>query len=361
VYARCVSVSIEIGRHRIGDGHPCFIIAEVGVNHNGDLRLAHELIDVAAAAGADAVKFQSFTPTLLAAEGAPLAAYQESGDIATSQLDMLADLALGESAHFELKAHADAAGITFLSSAFDEASVALLERLGVAAFKIPSGEVTNNGLLRRVADTGKPILMSTGMCTFEDVDSAVADLGPAIDRLALLHCVSSYPADPRDCNLLVMDVMKSRYQRPVGWSDHTEGTAVAIAAAALGAAVIEKHITLSRSLPGPDQAASIEPPELRAMTIAIRSVEAALGMAEKRPSDAELATAAVARKSLHWRRPLAPGDEVRPGDLIALRPGTGIAPGRLVELVGRRVRVRTIAGSLARPEDLAPGPLEVNS
>ena len=334
------------------------MIAEVGVNHNGQPRLAHELVDIAAASGADAVKFQSFTPALLASKGAPRAEYQRSGEADDSQLEMLTRLALDEATHVELKAHADDAGITFLSSAFDEESVAMLDRLGIPAFKVPSGEVTNHGLLRRLAETGKPILMSTGMCTFEDIDAAVTQLAAVRDRLALFHCVSSYPAEPRDCNLRVMDAMRSRYAVPIGWSDHTEGIAISTAAVALGANMIEKHITLSRDLPGPDHAASIEPPELRAMISAIRSVEAALGEPTKRPAQAELETAAVARKSLHWRRSLAPGERIVSGDLIALRPGTGIPPDRLQDLVGRIVRVATIEGTLARMEEIAPGEAE---
>ena len=271
---------------------------------------------------------------------------------------MLARLALDEPAYAELKAHADAAGVTFLSSAFDEQAVDLLQRLGVPAFKIPSGEVTNHGLLRRVAATGAPILMSTGMCTLDEVDAAVSQLGPARDRLALLHCVSSYPADPRDCNLRAIEMMRSRFDRPIGWSDHTEGTAVAVAAVALGADLIEKHVTLSRDLPGPDHAASLEPAEMRAMIDAIRTVEAALGQPEKRPSDAEQAMAAVARKSLHWSRALDPGQPVQPDDLVALRPGTGIPPGRIDEIVGARVRVGTVAGSIVRPGDVEAKPVK---
>lgn len=358
MYPPCVSSSIEIGRHRIGRGHPCFVIAEVGVNHNGDVRLAHKLIDLAVAAGADAVKFQTFTPELLAAEDAPQADYQKLGDRARSQVEMLTRLALDEPAHAELKSHADSVGITFLSSPFDERAVALLERLGVPAFKIPSGEVTNHQLLRRVAETGAPILMSTGMCTFDEIDEAVALLGPARDRLALLHCVSSYPADPRDCNLRAIELMRSRYDVPVGWSDHTEGIAIASAAVAVGADLVEKHVTLSRDLPGPDHTASIEPTELRAMVAAIRAVEAALGESHKKPSEAERAIAAVARRSLHWRTRLPPGQSVGPEDLVALRPGTGIPPFRMDELVGRRVRVTTVAGSLARLEDVVSGPDE---
>ena len=357
-YPRLVSGSIAVGRYRIGRGHPCFIIAEVGVNHNGDVGLAHELIDVAATAGADAVKFQTFTPELLAAKGAPLAEYQKAGDLERTQFDMLARLALDEPEFVELKSHADTAGIMFLSSPFDERAVALLVRLGVPAIKMPSGEVTNHGLLRRVADTGLPILMSTGMCTFGEIDEAVAVLGPARDRLALLHCVSSYPTAPEDCNLRAIELMRSRYQRPVGWSDHTEGIAIASASVAVGADIVEKHFTLSRDLPGPDHRASVEPAELTAMVAAIRVIEAALGEPRKGPSDSERTMADVARKSLHWRRALAPGEIVGPDDVIALRPGTGIPPSRIDDLLGHRVLAATIAGSLARLEDVAPGPAE---
>jgi N,N'-diacetyllegionaminate synthase len=348
-----VSATIEIGRRRIGRGHPCFVIAEVGVNHNGDLRLAHELIDLAAGAGADAVKFQTFTPDLLAAEDAPQAEYQKVHAPAESQLEMLTRLALDEPAHAELKSHADAVGITFLSSPFDEPAVALLERVGVPAYKIPSGEVTNHRLLRRVAETGAPILMSTGMCTLDEVEEAVAVLGPAEDRLALLHCVSSYPADPRDCNLRAIELMRSRFNRPVGWSDHTEGIAIASAAVAVGADIVEKHVTLDRTLPGPDHAASVEPSELRAMIAAIRTVEAALGAPRKGPSEAERAIAAVVRKSLHWQRRLAPGEPVGLDDMIALRPGTGIPPSRMSQLIGRPVQVATKVGSPVRLEEFA--------
>jgi sialic acid synthase SpsE len=264
---------------------------------------------------------------------------------------MLEALALDESAHVELKAHADSSAITFMSSPFDEEAVDLLERVGVPAIKVPSGELTNFQLLRRIADSGLPIVMSTGMSTLDEVDDAVGQLSSARHRLALLHCVSSYPADPKDCNLLAIELMRTRYGVPIGWSDHTEGIAIASAAVAVGADIVEKHVTMSRNLPGPDQSSSIEPEELRAMVTAIRSVQAALGAAEKRPSSAERAIAGVARKSLHWRRALVPGERVAPKDLLALRPGTGIPPGKIGELVGRQVRVKTIVGSLARFDD----------
>jgi N-acetylneuraminate synthase/N,N'-diacetyllegionaminate synthase len=243
-----------------------------------------------------------------------------------------------------------------MASPFDEPAVEMLAGLGVPVIKVPSGEVTNPALLARVAATGLPILMSTGMCTLDEVDAGVASLGDARDRLALLHCVSSYPAAPDDCNLLAMDVMRSRFHVPVGWSDHTDGITVALAAVALGANIVEKHLTLDRSDQGPDHAASIEPDGFRAMVEGIRTVEAARGEAQKTPTRSELEIAAVARRSLHWRRGMDPAETVGPDDIVALRPGTGLPPSELDELVGRRTRVATIEGTMVTHAQLeAPG------
>jgi N-acetylneuraminate synthase/N,N'-diacetyllegionaminate synthase len=349
VYAGAVSGSFAIGDISVGPRHPCFVIAEVGVNHMGDLAVAHKLIDAAVASGANAVKFQTFVPELLAARGAPKAEYQSIGDRSDDQLAMLERLALGPEAHAELQLHAADVGVLFLSSPFDEPSVDLLDRLGVLAFKIPSGEVTNHRLLRRVAACRRPILMSTGMCTLDEVAAAVATLGSA--PLALLHCVSSYPAEPQDCNLRAIDSLRARFGVPVGWSDHTQGIAVAIAAVARGADLIEKHVTLRRDLPGPDHAASLEPSELRTLVDSVRAVDVALGDGDKRPTAAERKIAAVARKSLHWRSDLVAGHTVGDSDLGALRPGTGISPARVGEMVGRRLRCAVAAGALVREDD----------
>lgn len=344
--------AIHIGDRPLGEGAPCFVIAEIGVNHNGDPELAHELIDACADAQADAVKFQTFVPEALAAAGAPKADYQKPGTAGESQLAMLRRLALPRSAYRELLEHARERNVVFLSSPFDEASVDLLAELGVPAIKIPSGEVTNHPLLRRIAATGKPLLMSTGMCTMDEVDDAVALLrGSTAGALALLHCVSSYPTEPRDCNLRAMDTLRERFGVPVGWSDHTLGSTVAIAAVALGADVVEKHVTLSRELPGPDHRASIEPGELGALMRAVRDAQSALGRADKGPVQAEAEVAAVARKSLHWKHALPAGHLVADADLVALRPGHGIAPSRLDSLVGRRLRLAVEQGSIARPEE----------
>jgi N-acetylneuraminate synthase/N,N'-diacetyllegionaminate synthase len=347
-----VSASIEIGRHRIGPGHPCFVIAEVGVNHNGDVGLARELIDAAADAGAEAVKFQTFTPELLAATDAPKAQYP-SRDGAPSQRDMLERLRLGPREHADLKSHAEARGLVFLSSPFDDSALQLLVELGVAGIKIGSGELTNHPLLAAAAATGLPIVLSTGMASINEVEAAVEALGTAASRTALLHCVSSYPAAPEDCNLRAMNVLRERFGTPVGWSDHTEGIAVAEAAVALGADIVEKHITLDRSMTGPDHAASIEPREFAELVRGVRTIERALGEPVKRPAESEREIAAVARKSLHWRRAILPGTSIDSDDLIALRPGTGIPPSKADQIVGQTVVNATVAGTMVKPEDLA--------
>lgn len=354
MYARFVASVIEVGSRAVGPGHPCLVIAEIGVNHNGDLRLAHQLIDAAAAAHADAVKFQTFTADLLASKSAPQAEYQRAAGLGTTQGEMLASLALDEASHVELRNHAVTSGLLFISSPFDEEALNLITRVGVGAVKVPSGELTNHRLLRRIAATNLPVLMSTGMSTLDEVDAAVAQFADVPEHLALLHCVSAYPTDPKDCNLLAIGMMAERYGRPVGWSDHTQGVFVAVAAVALGACIVEKHITLDRSLPGPDHRASIEPAAFAEMIAGIREAEEARGEAKKSPAPHEGEIAAVARKSLHWKRSLTPGDVISGDDVIALRPGTGVPPSQLDSLLGRRVRVRTEAGTLLRIDEVEP-------
>jgi N-acetylneuraminate synthase/N,N'-diacetyllegionaminate synthase len=332
------------------------VIAEIGVNHNGDVRLAHRLIDVAAEIRTDAVKFQTFTPELLAAPTAPKAAYQLERDAASTQWEMLRRLALDESAHVELKDHAEARDLIFLSSVFDPPAVELLERLDVAAIKIPSGEVTNVDLLRDVAATGRPVLMSTGMATLDEIDVAMEPFIVSGSGVVLLHCVSGYPAPPSEANLRAMATLRDRFDVPVGWSDHTPGITISGAAVALGASVVEKHLTLDRAMSGPDHAASLEPDEFQRMVIAIREIESALGNGTKAPSAAEAEVARVARKSLHWRRGLAAGQKITADDLIALRPGTGLPPTQLERVVGRSVRTSTKPGTLVTVEQLGPAP-----
>ena len=345
--------AVHVGAKTIGPQAPCFVIAEAGVNHNGDTALAHRLVDAAAETGADAVKFQTFRPESLAAAGAPLAEYQERAVKADDQQKMLAKLALSESAHRELKTHAEERGLVFLSSPFDEASADFLDALGVAAFKIPSGEVTNHPFLAHVARKGRPMLVSTGMCDLPEVGAAVDAIREAGDPpLALFHCVSSYPAAAADANLRAMETLSRAFGVPVGWSDHTEGPEATLAAVARGARMVERHLTLDRSLPGPDHRASLEPDDFARMTRSIRVVEEALGTGEKTPRPSEREIAAVARKSLHWRVALTAGARVEPEHVVALRPGTGVPPSEQAALVGARLRRDVRAGAMVERDDV---------
>jgi N-acetylneuraminate synthase/N,N'-diacetyllegionaminate synthase len=342
------SRSFPVGRRAVGEGQPCFVIAEAGVNHNGDVALAHRLVDIASEAGADAVKFQTFDPERLVSPAALKAAYQVANTgSAESQLEMLRNLVLPAEALAPLAAHAQERGLLFLSTPFDESSADLLEGLGMAAFKVPSGEITNHSFLAHVASKGKPVLMSTGMSTLAEVAEAVQVIRESADPpFGLLHCVTSYPAAPADCNLRAMAAMRAAFGVPVGWSDHTEGIQISLAAVAAGAAVLEKHFTLDRNMPGPDQRASLEPGELSAMVRSIREIEAAMGDGVKRPTTSELANVAAARRSLHASRTLPAGHVLDEADLIALRPGTGMSPALRSRLVGRRLRVGVERGEM---------------
>ena len=315
-----------------------FVIAEAGVNHNGDMALARALVEVAAAAGADAVKFQTFVADRLVTRGAATAEYQQralGGE--TSQYDMLARLELSEADHRMLAARCAAGGIEFMSTPFDPESARFLARLGVRRIKISSGDLTNLPMLEMVGGLGLPVILSTGMADLDEVSDAVRTLrGAGVRDLALLQCVSNYPADPALTNLRVMDTFARTFGTPVGLSDHSTGIAIAIAAAARGAAYIEKHFTLDRALPGPDHQASLLPDELRALVTAVRQVESALGDGIKRPAPSELPVRAVARKSLVAARDLAAGTLLAGPDLVILRPGTGLSPAALPRVLGRR-------------------------
>lgn len=347
---------VSIGSREIGGPMP-LVIAEAGVNHNGRVELAHQLVDAAADAGADVVKFQTFDPVALAAADAPTAAYQRSAGEMDDQRTMLDRLALPPDAWAGLQAHARERGVVFLSTPFDDASADLLDALDVPAFKVGSGELTNTPFLERLARRGRPLLISTGMAEMVEVAAAVdavaAAGGPPI---ALLHCVSSYPARPEDANLRAIETMRRAFGVPVGWSDHTLGIELALAATAVGAALLEKHLTLDRTLPGPDHPASLEPGEFRAMVAGVRATASALGSGVKVPVDAERGVAAVARRSLHWRRALETGTRIDAEDLIALRPASGLAPGRWRELEGRRTARAVAPGSLVVAEDLEAAP-----
>lgn len=346
---------LDIGGRLVGPGHPCLVIAEAGVNHNGSLEMALQLVEAAARAGAEAVKFQTFRARELATADAPKAQYQLARtDSGESQLAMLTRLELSPDSHLALLARCRELGLMFLSTPFDAQSVDLLDDLGLPAFKVPSGEITNLPLLEHIAAKGRPVILSTGMSSLEEVGRAVAVLRQGgAGGVALLHCVSNYPARAEDVNLRAMATMAQALSLPVGYSDHTLGIEVALAAVALGACIIEKHFTLDRRLPGPDQAASAPPEELAALVRGTRIVEAALGHGRKEPAASEADTRRVARRSLVAARDIPAGAALIP-DMVALRrPGSGLAPERLGEVLGRRARAAIPAGSLLSLEMLA--------
>jgi N,N'-diacetyllegionaminate synthase len=346
---------INIAGREVGPGRSCFIIAEAGVNHNGSVERARQLIEVAVQAGADAVKFQTFRAERVVTPDAPKAAYQlRNTGIVESQYEMLRRLELPQEAHRELMSYCSEHGILFMSTPFDEDSADFLDELGIAVFKLPSGEITNLPFITHVARKGKPLIVSTGMACMSEVETAVGSITAAGNRdFVLLHCVSNYPAEPADVNLRAMRTMLETFNVPVGYSDHTQGIEVSLAAVALGACVIEKHFTLSRDLPGPDHRASLEPDELSAMVRGIRTVEAALGHGRKEPAASEAETVAIARRSLVAACDIAAGTKLTE-DLIAIRrPGTGLPAAMLPKVVGRTMRVPARAGTLLTLEMLA--------
>ena len=317
---------------------PVFIIAEAGVNHNGSLDLARKLIDVAAVAGADAVKFQTFKADHLVSRSAPKADYQKVQTGADeSQLEMIRRLELDEAAHHTLIEHCTCRGIVFLSTPFDSPSIELLERLKVPLFKIPSGEITNLPYLRQIGALGKPIVLSTGMSTMGEVRAALDILilsGVAKKDVTILHANTQYPTPFHDVNLRAMQSIGAELDVSVGYSDHTMGIEVPIAAVAMGATVIEKHFTLSRDMEGPDHKASLEPSELTAMVSAVRNIEAALGSGVKKPSESESANMSIARKSIVAAKRIAKGEQFDNFNLAAKRPGGGVTPMLWDQFVG---------------------------
>ncbi len=343
----------------------CFVIAEAGVNHNGDVAKALQLIDAAAAAGADAVKFQTFKADLLVTELAPKAAYQlRQTGAAQSQAQMLKLIELDEGSFKRLAQHCRVRGIAFLSTPFDEPSVEfLVNTLNVAALKVSSGDLTHGPLLLAMARVRLPIILSTGMSTLAEIEEALAVVafgltgGGAPSRAAfvrarmspegqaalrrfvkILHCTTEYPTPLDDVNLRAMDQLSRVFGLPVGYSDHTTGIIVPIAAVARGAVIIEKHFTLDRSLPGPDHAASLEPGELRSMVRGIRETERSLGNIDKAPTASELGTAQVARRSLHAIRAIRAGEILTGDKLAARRPGTGRSPMSYWDVVGTKAQ-----------------------
>ena len=316
------------------------IIAEAGVNHNGDRQLALDLVDAAAEAGADLVKFQTFRADRQVTRSAPVANYQRRNTGRDqSQHEMLLGLELSEEMHLLLMAHCRNRGIEFFSTAFDIPSVDMLARLGFRRFKIPSGEITNLPYLRHIGGLSGSVLLSTGMATVEEIGAAIEALelaGTGRDKITLLQCNTEYPTPMEDVNLRAMSTLRSQFGVEVGFSDHTEGITAAIAAAALGATIIEKHFTLDRNLPGPDHRASLEPAELTAMISAIRGVEQALGDGVKQPSASEAKNIAIVRKSLVAAAPIRAGEPFSADNLTTKRPGTGISPMRWDDVLGKK-------------------------
>ena len=331
-----------------------FIIAEAGVNHNGDADRALAMVDAAKSAGADAVKFQTFSADKLAAPGAEKADYQkrETGD--GDQHGMLKALEMSEDLHHRLINRCAELGVEFMSTPFDEEAADFLVAAGMARIKVPSGEIVNHPFLRHLAALDRPLIVSTGMATMEEITDAVAVIAetranqgltaPMDQVVTILHCTSNYPAAPSDVNLRAMRTINEVTGLPVGYSDHTLGLAVSTAAVALGAIVIEKHFTLDTTLAGPDHRASLTVEELTALVRQIRDVDAALGSAVKAPTAAELPVRAVARRSVMARKTLPAGHVLTEADLILLRPANGIAPRHFHALPGRTLQTDVEAG-----------------
>jgi len=344
---------IKIAGRTIGSGYPCFIVAEAGVNHNGNVDLAKKLIDAAKKAGADAVKFQMFSAEKLVTNAAPKAEYQRKG-IGETQREMLKKLELGKNDFRILKKYAEKSKIIFLATPFDEENADFLTRLGVPAIKIGSGDLTNLPLLEHVARKNKPIILSTGMGTMQEVREAVDKIKKSgNEKIILLHCVSSYPARLEDSNLRAIQTMEKTFYLPVGYSDHTLGITAGVAAVALGACLIEKHFTLDKKLPGPDHKASLEPDELEAMVARIREVERAMGSWAKRPTKDEDAIKKVVRKSIVAKVNIPMGTVIT-GEMLELkRPGTGLGPKYLEKVVGKMAKKNIRADELVTLKKLA--------
>ncbi len=332
--------TVTIGDRAVGAGAPTYIIAEAGSNHDRNLDQAKRLIDVAAEAGADAVKFQTFAADRIVAETATRAKYLEGILPAGKTMsELFRELELPREWHAELFEHATSAGLDFISTPFDFEAIDLLDDLGVKAFKVATYELWHLPLIREVASRGKPIICSTGMANMADVQSAVDTVAATgNEQLVLLHCVVNYPPPFADLNLRAIETMRTAFGVPVGYSDHSPGMTAPIVATALGAAVIEKHFTISRDLPGPDHRFALEPDELKAMVQAIHDAQAALGTGIKRMAPAEADLYVTARRSLFASRDIPAGTMLVEGDIAVLRPGTGLEVRDLAKVVGRTAR-----------------------
>ncbi|MFH1441043.1 MAG: N-acetylneuraminate synthase [Candidatus Omnitrophota bacterium] len=333
---------------KIIDPQYTFIIAEAGVNHNGNISLAKQLINRAVDAGADAVKFQTFKAECVVSDKAPKADYQKQATgVKQSQLDMVRRLELSQNAYRQLYAYCQKKNIAFLSTPFDEASVDFLDGIGMEVFKIPSGEITNFPFIEYIAGKGKPIIMSTGMATLDEIKKAVQVIKKAKNyNYALLHCVSSYPTDYAEVNLKAIITMRDVFKVPIGFSDHTLGIDISPAAVAMGARIIEKHFTIKKKYEGPDHSFSLEPRQLKGFIKGIRHISVALGTGEKKPSKSELPIAAIARRSLVAACDIKKGTIISDGFIAIKRPGTGIPPVMKQRLIGRTAKVNILKDSI---------------
>ncbi len=320
------------------------IIAEAGVNHNGSIKTAKKMIDKAVDADVDIIKFQTFKSEKLVSKSAQQAEYQKKNigsSTDNSQLNMLKKLELSHSDHKELIEYCNQKGIKFFSTAFDLESVDYLHSLNIGLWKIPSGEITNYPYLKKIVQFGEPVILSTGMCEMKDIEAALkvlTDNGLSKDKISILHCNTEYPTPFKDVNLLAMNELKKRFGVRVGYSDHTKGIEVPIAAVALGAEIIEKHFTLDRNMEGPDHKASLEPDELKAMVSAIRNIELALGDGHKTVSESERKNIAVARKSIVAAKNIKAGEVFNENNLTVKRPGNGISPMDWEKVIGKTAK-----------------------
>jgi len=331
-------MEIKIGNKLIGEGQPCFIIAEAGVNHNGSLELAKKLIDAAKESGSDSIKFQTFKSERIATADAEMAKYQkENTGKEEAQLEMLKRAELSYGDFRELKKYCDEKGIIFLSTPHScNEDVDLVAEL-CPAIKVASGDLTNIPLLKYIARKNLPIILSTGMSAMEEVENALeAVKKEGNDKIIILHCTNNYPCPINEVNLRAINTLKEKFKLPTGYSDHTEGINISTYAAAAGACVLEKHLTLDKNLPGPDHKASLEAEDLKEMVLAIRNLERALGDGVKKPAESELETAKIARKSLVAQKDIKKGEAIREGMITVKRPGTGIPPGKMNEIIGKK-------------------------
>lgn len=332
---------MKILDRNIGQNHPCFIIAEAGVNHNGDLDIAKQMIDVARESGADAIKFQTFNVENVVIKSAEKADYQKINTRnEKSQYDMLKKLELSHEDFKELYNYSKKVKIMFLSTPFDEPSVDFLDKLDIPAFKISSGEITNFSLIGKIADKKKPVILSTGMATLGEVEQAVFLLeNRGVRDLALLHCTTSYPAPLMSVNLKAMETLRCAFKMPVGYSDHTEGIIVSLAAVAMGAVILEKHFTLDKKMPGPDHRVSLDPVELKSMINAIRDIETALGNGLKRPHKVELDIQDFVRKKIVTSQSIKKGTQISSSMLCFKRAGVGIDPKFIELIIGKKANI----------------------